>query len=150
MAPKRPTQRFRHAAVVGKPQAQGMRELLDEVAQFLVAEGLDVSLERATAQATGLDGYDVVDTAQLGRRCDVAVVVGGDGTMLGIARELARHDTPLVGINQGRLGFITDIPVDRFREALGPMMRGEFEEEHRAMLDASVWREGQCIFSACR
>jgi NAD+ kinase len=147
MAPKRPTPRFRHAAVVGKPQAQGMRELLDEVAQFLVAEGLDVSLERATAQATGLDSYDVVDLTQLGRQCDVAVVVGGDGTMLGIARELARHDTPLVGINQGRLGFITDIPVDRFREALGPMMRGEFEEEHRAMLDASVWRDGQCIFS---
>jgi NAD+ kinase len=147
MASKRPTPRFRHAAVVGKPQAQGMRELLDEVAQFLVAEGLDVSLERATAQATGLDSYDVVDLTQLGRQCDVAVVVGGDGTMLGIARELARHDTPLVGINQGRLGFITDIPVDRFREALGPMMRGEFEEEHRAMLDASVWRDGQCIFS---
>jgi NAD+ kinase len=147
MAPKRPSPRFRHAAVVGKPQAQGMRELLDEVAQFLVAEGLDVSLELATAQATGLDAYDVVDTTQLGRQCDVAVVVGGDGTMLGIARELARHDTPLVGINQGRLGFITDIPVDRFREALGPMMRGEFEEEHRAMLDASVWRDGQCIFS---
>lgn len=147
MAPKRPTPRFRHAAVVGKPQAQGMRELLDEVAQFLVAEGLDVSMELATAQATGLDAYDVVDTTQLGRQCDVAVVVGGDGTMLGIARELARHDTPLVGINQGRLGFITDIPVDRFREALGPMMRGEFEEEHRAMLDASVWRDGQCIFS---
>ena len=147
MPSQRPSPRFRHAAVVGKPQAQGMRELLDEVAQFLVAEGLDVSLELATAQATGLDAYDVVDTAQLGRHCDVAVVVGGDGTMLGIARELARHDTPLVGINQGRLGFITDIPVDRFREALGPMMRGEFEEEHRAMLDASVWREGQCIFS---
>ncbi len=147
MAPKRPTSRFRHAAVVGKPQAQGMRELLDEVAQFLVAEGLDVSLERATGEATGLDGYDAVDITQLGRQCDVAVVVGGDGTMLGIARELARHDTPLVGINQGRLGFITDIPVDRFREALGPMMRGEFEEEHRAMLDASVWRDGQCIFS---
>jgi NAD+ kinase len=147
MASKRPSPRFRHAAVVGKPQAQGMRELLDEVAQFLVQEGLDVSLERATAQATGLDGYDVVDLTQLGRQCDVAVVVGGDGTMLGIARELARHDTPLVGINQGRLGFITDIPVDRFREALGPMMGGEFEEEHRAMLDASVWRDGQCIFS---
>jgi NAD+ kinase len=77
----------------------------------------------------------------------VAVVVGGDGTMLGIARELARFDIPLVGINQGRLGFITDIPVDRFREALGPMMRGEFEEEHRTMLDAGVWRDGECIFS---
>ena len=147
MGKERPHQRFRHAAVVGKPQAQGMRELLDEVAHFLADEGLDVSLERATAQATGLAGFDALDAAELGRHCDVAVVVGGDGTMLGIARELARFDIPLVGINQGRLGFITDIPVDRFREALGPMMRGEYEEEHRAMLDAGVWRDGECIFS---
>ena len=147
MGKERPHQRFRHAAVVGKPQAQGMRELLDEVAHFLADEGLDVSLERATAQATGLAGFDALDAAELGRHCDVAVVVGGDGTMLGIARELARFDIPLVGINQGRLGFITDIPVDRFREALGPMMRGEFEEEHRTMLDAGVWRDGECIFS---
>jgi|JI10StandDraft_1071094.scaffolds.fasta_scaffold73761_2 NAD+ kinase len=147
MGKERPHQRFRHAAVVGKPQAQGMRELLDEVAQYLAGEGLDVSLERATAQATGLTGFDAIDAADLGRHCDVAVVVGGDGTMLGIARELARFDIPLVGINQGRLGFITDIPVDRFREALGPMMRGEFEEEHRTMLDAGVWRDGECIFS---
>jgi NAD+ kinase len=139
--------RFRHAAIVGKPQAQGNRELLDEVAQFLVREGLDVSLERATAQATGLAAYDVLDAAQLGRDCDVAVVVGGDGTMLGIARELARYDIPLIGINQGRLGFITDIPVERFREALAPMVAGEFEEEHRTMLDASVWRDGDRIFS---
>jgi NAD+ kinase len=139
--------RFRHAAIVGKPQAQGNRELLDEVAQFLVREGLDVSLERATAQATGLAAYPVLDAAQLGRDCDVAVVVGGDGTMLGIARELARYDIPLIGVNQGRLGFITDIPVERFREALAPMVAGEFEEEHRTMLDAGVWRDGERIFS---
>jgi NAD+ kinase len=139
--------RFRHAAIVGKPQAQGNRELLDEVAQFLVREGLDVSLERATALATGLAAYDVLDAAQLGQACDVAVVVGGDGTMLGIARELARFDIPLIGINQGRLGFITDIPVERFREALAPMVAGEFEEEHRTMLDAGVWRDGDRIFS---
>ena len=103
--------RFRHAAIVGKPQAQGMRELLGEVAHFLTREGLDVALESATAQATGLAGYDAIDAEQLGRHCDLAVVVGGDGTMLGIARELARFDIPLVGINQGRLGFITAIPV---------------------------------------
>jgi NAD+ kinase len=145
--PARSPQRFRHAAIVGKPQAQGMRELLDEVAQFLAREGMDVSLERATALATGLAGYDVVDAARLGRQCDVAVVVGGDGTMLGIARELARYDVPLVGINQGRLGFITDVPVGQFREALAPMMAGEYEEEQRSMLDASVWRDGECIFS---
>jgi len=103
--------RFRHAAIVGKHQALGMRELLDDLAQFLTREGLDVSLERTTASNTGLAGYDALSTAEMGAQCDVAVVVGGDGTMLGIARELARHDIPLIGINQGRLGFITDIPV---------------------------------------
>jgi NAD+ kinase len=142
-----PAQRFRHAAIVGKPQAQGMRELLDEVAQCLVQEGLTVALESATAEATGLTRYPSLDADRLGRQCDLAVVVGGDGTMLGIARELARYDIPMVGINQGRLGFITDIPVGQFREALAPIVAGDYEEEHRAMLDAGVWREGQCIFS---
>jgi NAD+ kinase len=141
-------QRFRHAAIVGKPQAQGTCELIEDVARFLAQQGLDVSLESATATATGITAYDSLDTAQLGQRCDLTVVVGGDGTMLGIARELAQFDMPLVGINQGRLGFITDIPVDRFKEALAPMVRGEFEEEHRAMLDASVWRDDACIFES--
>jgi len=137
---------FRHAAIVGKHQAQGMRELLDELAQFLIREGLEVSFERATAQNTGLTAYRALATAELGALCDLAVVVGGDGTMLGIARELARHDIPLVGINQGRLGFITDIPVGQFREALAPMVAGDYEEEHRSMLEGGVWRDGQRIF----
>jgi NAD+ kinase len=139
--------RFRHAVIVGKPQAQGMRELLEEVARFLVREGLEVAIERATAQATSMEDYDAVDAAQLGLRCDLAVVVGGDGTMLGIARELARFDIPLVGINQGRLGFITDIPVGQYQEALAPMLGGDYTEEHRSMLDAGVWRDEECIFS---
>jgi len=139
-------QRFRHAAIVGKHQAQGMRELLDELAQFLQREGLDVSFERATAENTGLTAYRALSTAEMGSSCDLVVVVGGDGTMLGIARELARHDIPLVGINQGRLGFITDIPVGQFREALAPMIAGDFEEEHRSMLEGGVWRNEVRIF----
>ena len=138
--------RFRHAAIVGKYQAQGMRALLDELARFLIAEGLTVSLERATADNTGLTDYNALTTADLGAQCDLAIVVGGDGTMLGIARELARHDLPLVGINQGRLGFITDIPVGQFRDALAPMIAGDYEEEHRTMLEGAVWRDGQRIF----
>ncbi len=137
---------FRHAAIVGKHQAQGMRALLDEVALFLIQAGLEVSFESTTAQYTGLTGYRAVDTAELGAKCDLAVVVGGDGTMLGIARELARHDIPLVGINQGRLGFITDIAVGQFREALAPMLGGDYEEEHRSMLEGGVWRDGVRIF----
>jgi NAD+ kinase len=139
-------QRFRHAAIVGKHQAQGMRELLDELAQFLQREGLDVSFERATAENTGLSTYRALSTAEIGSSCDLVVVVGGDGTMLGIARELARHDIPLVGINQGRLGFITDVPVGQFREALAPMIGGDYEEEHRSMLEGGVWRDEVRIF----
>ena len=139
--------RFRHAVIVGKHQAQGMRDLLDELAQLLVRRGLDVSFDRATALNTGLDArYSALDTDQMGTECDLAVVVGGDGTMLGIARELARHDIPLVGINQGRLGFITDVPVGQYRETLGAMLDGEFEEEHRSMLEGGVWRDGERIF----
>ena len=138
--------RFRHAAIVGKHQAQGMRELLDELAQFLTREGLDVSFERTTALSTGLAGYPALSAAEMGAQCDLAVVVGGDGTMLGIARELARHNIPLVGINQGRLGFITDIPVGQFREALAPMIGGDYEEEHRSMLEGGIWRDNERIF----
>ena len=61
---------------------------------------------------------------QIGARCDLAVVVGGDGTMLGFAREVAPFDLPLVGINQGRLGFITDVTIGQFRDALAPMIAG--------------------------
>jgi NAD+ kinase len=138
--------RFRHAAIVGKHQAQGMRELLDELAQFLTRLGLDVSFENATAENTGLTGYGALSNAEMGAQCDLAVVAGGDGTMLGIARELARHNIPLVGINQGRLGFITDIPVGQFREALAPMIAGDYEEESRTMLEGGVWRDGARIF----
>ena len=138
--------RFRHAAIVGKYQARGILPVLEDVAHFLVEKGLEVSFDLDTATATGVTHYEALTPAQMGSRCDLAVVVGGDGTMLGIARELARHDLPLVGINQGRLGFITDVPIDRFRDLLGPMLEGDFEEEHRSMLDGSVWRDGERIF----
>src|SRR5689334_3247080 len=98
----RMSRRFRHAALVGKYHAQGMRDGLEEIAQFLVRQGLHVSLERETALNTGITGYEPLTPGELGRLCDIAIVVGGDGTMLGIARQLARYGTPLVGINQGR------------------------------------------------
>ena len=140
------TSRFRHAALVGKYQAQGIRGALEEIARFLVHQGLEVSLEKQTALNTGIDDFGALTADELGRDCDLAVVVGGDGTMLGIARQLARFGTPLVGINQGRLGFITDVNVGQFALALAPMIAGDYEEEHRTMLEGGVWRDGAQIF----
>ena len=127
--------RFRHAALVGKFNAEGIREELESVAAFLVAKGLAVTLEEDTALKTGIEGHPRLPAAALGKACDIAIVVGGDGTMLAIARQLARHDTPLVGINLGRLGFITDIGLGDFETALAPILAGEYDEEERTMLE---------------
>ena len=141
-----PAARFRHAALVGKYQARGIRDLLEDIAHFLVRQRLDVSIETETALNTGMGDYPVLTPEELGRQCDLAIVVGGDGTMLGIARQLARHNLPLVGINQGRLGFITDIAAGTFAEALAPIIVGDYEIEHRTMLEGGVWRDGESIF----
>jgi len=138
--------RFRHAALVGKYQARGIQGPLEEIAQFLVRQGLEVSLERDTALNTGLTDYNALTHAEMGRECDLAIVVGGDGTMLGSARQLAQFGLPLVGINQGRLGFITDVPIGHFADALAPMIAGDYEEERRTMLEGGVWRDERLIF----
>jgi NAD+ kinase len=140
--------RFAHVAIVGKYQAPGSRDVVEEVAHFLHDQGCDVSLERETALNTGMTHYPALDVPAMGTTCDLALVVGGDGTMLGIGRQLARYGVPLVGINQGRLGFITDIPLDQYPEKLNAILHGEYEEDSRSLMAASVWRDGRCVFEA--
>ena len=135
-----PPCRFRHAALVGKYQARGIRAVLEDVAHLLVRAGLDVSLEAETALNTGMTDYPALSIKEIGQQCDVAVVLGGDGTMLAIARELARFNIPLIGINQGRLGFITDIQLKDVATALPLILSGQYEEEHRVMLEGAVLR----------
>jgi NAD+ kinase len=132
--------RFRHAALVGKYHARGIRPVLEDVAHILARAGVDVSLELETANNTGMTDYPALSMAEIGKQCDVAVVVGGDGTMLAIARELAPFDIPLIGINQGRLGFITDIQHKDMATAIPSILNGQYEEEQRAMLEGHVLR----------
>lgn len=139
---------FRHVALIGKYQAQGSRSALESIALFLSSQGCDVSIEQDTASNTGLTQYPILDVAGIGANCDLALVVGGDGTMLGIGRLLAQFGVPLIGINQGRLGFITDIAFEDFQTVLGPMLRGEFEEDRRWMMRAKVVRDGHCVFTS--
>ncbi len=139
---------FPHVALVGKYHASGSRQALEDVAAFLVEQGCSVALEQDSAASTGITQYPALSAAQIGAQCALAVVVGGDGTMLGMGRQLARYGVPLIGINQGRVGFITDIPIDDFRDAVAPMLRGEFEEDHRSLMHAQVVRDGVCVFDA--
>lgn len=143
--------RFRHVALIGKYHAANagvQRTALEDIAHFLAGEGCEVALERDTAQVSGIGHYQALDVRAIGEQCDLGLVVGGDGTMLGIGRQLAQYGVPLIGINHGRLGFITDIPLEGYRTTLTPMLRGEYEEDHRSLMHARVWRDGHCVFDA--
>jgi NAD+ kinase len=142
------TSQFRHVALIGKYHAQGSRSALKSIAQFINQHGCEVAVEKDTASNTGLADYPILDVAGIGTQCDLALVMGGDGTMLGFGRLLAKFGIPLIGINQGRLGFITDIALEDYQQALEPMLRGEFEEDRRWMMEACVMRGGQCVFKA--
>ncbi|NNU44374.1 NAD kinase [Ramlibacter montanisoli] len=146
---------FRQVALIGKYHAAvapalaaSMRAVLEDIAQFLTTQGCEVVVERDTAAVAGMSGRPTADVATIGTQCDLGLVVGGDGTMLGIGRQLARHGVPLIGINQGRLGFITDIPLDAYRTVLPPMLAGEYEEDHRTLMHARVVRDGNTVFDA--
>jgi len=146
---------FRHVALIGKyhaslsgKQSDAMRQVLEEIAEYLAVQGCEVMLEGETANNAGIGGYPLVDVPEIGTRCDLGLVVGGDGTMLGIGRQLAPFGVPLIGINQGRLGFITDISLEEFRGTLAPILRGEYEEDRRSLMHARVMRDGACVFDA--
>jgi NAD+ kinase len=146
---------FRQVALFGKypsaispAAAASGRAALEDIANFLGGQGCEVVLEHDTAAHAGMVGYTTMDVPTIGAQCDLGLVVGGDGTMLGIGRQLARHGVPLIGINQGRLGFITDIPQEQFRTVLPAMLRGEFEEDDRTLMHAKVMRDGHCVFDA--
>ena len=146
---------FRYVALFGKYAAPGTyaanassRQVLEEIAQFLTRQGCEVVVDAETVANTGLTGYPALDIATIGQRCDLGLVVGGDGTMLGIGRQLARYGVALMGINQGRLGFITDIPIESYAATLLPMLQGTFEEDHRSLMHAQVMRAGVCVFDA--
>jgi NAD+ kinase len=147
---------FRNVALIGKYQApanagagSSSRQALENIAQFLAGQGVDVVVEQETVNNTGMSHhYTAMDVAAIGKHCDLALVVGGDGTMLGFGRQLARYGVPLIGINQGRLGFITDIPLENYQATLAPMLRGEYEEDQRSLMHAKVMRDGHCVFDA--
>ena len=147
--------KFSRVALIGKYQtaapgtlAEESRKVLEDIAAFLSQQGCEVVLEKDTATNTGIRAFDVLNVDAIGEGCDLGLVVGGDGTMLGIGRQLARHGVPLIGINQGRLGFITDIALHTYRETLVPMLQGAYEEDHRSLMHAKVMRGSDCVFEA--
>lgn len=138
---------FKTVAIIGRYQDTGLDAPLRQLADMLLATGCKVLMEADTARNTGITEYTAATYAEIGQQADLAVIMGGDGTMLGAARLLAQSDVPLIGINHGRLGFITDIPLHSATDALASVMHGHYDAEERVMLEGRVVRGTDTLFS---
>lgn len=140
---------FRNIGIIGRLNSNKVIETVKRLTRYLVAEGYHVILDERIADVIPGHGMQVCSVSMLGEVCDLVIVVGGDGSLLGAARALAKYNTPVLGINRGRLGFLTDIsPDDTMLEAVQSVLDGEYLVERRFLLDAEVKRDGNPIGSA--
>ena len=135
---------FEVIAIIGKPRDQQAIATHKELYTWLQSEGYKVYIDdRLSEILDDIPSDDFASLIQLGRIADLAIVVGGDGNMLGAARVLSRFDISVIGVNRGNLGFLTDLNPEDFQTALSAVLNGEFIEEERFLLEAEVHRHGQ-------
>src|SRR5258706_1648242 len=133
---------FQRVALIGKLRSPEIAASLNALRQLLTERGREVLIEKETAAGLGVAGaaYETI-----GKRGELAIVVGGDGTMLAAARNLVRSHVPLTGVNQGRVGFMTDIGNDDLRAGIGNILEGRYTLEERALLDAEIARGSEVV-----
>lgn len=134
---------FKHIGVIGRMGSVKVVETLRRLKSYLVSNDYQVILEADTASMLPGHGLQVASKKLIGEICDLAIVVGGDGSLLGAARDLSKSSIPILGINRGRLGFLTDISPDDLEQRLSRVLEGEYIEEKRFLLDAHVKRNGE-------
>lgn len=139
---------FNIVALIGKYKTPGIAEPLLRLAKFLAEQGVSVAVDSLTAEHLGQHNFQVYQLAEMQGKVDLAIVMGGDGTMLNIARTLSPFGIPLIGVNQGRLGFLTDLSLDSMKRTLTAMLRGEYVTEKRMLLSVRVMRNAEEVCHA--
>jgi NAD+ kinase len=139
---------FKTVAIVGKSDAASLPDILDQIAAVLRGRGIALLMDPATAGASRVRPDAVAEIAALPAKADLAIVVGGDGSLIACARVMAEHGVPLVGVNLGRLGFLTDIPADGAAAAIEAVLAGEFTPESRMLLAGTARRGDRTLLTA--
>lgn len=134
---------FGAIGLIGKFGDPGIGPTIDALGRFLIEHQCRVLLDESTAAVLPNHGLETASRLEIGERCGLAIVVGGDGTLLNAARSLVNHGIPLLGINLGRLGFLVDISPEDLMNRLGEILAGEYQEEQRIMLHSTVHHEGE-------
>lgn len=138
---------FRHIGIVTRPQTPHVESVLHELIGFLNQQNLDIYLDNEAVDEGIINEEDltycrITEKDQLGRQCDLVIVLGGDGTFLSVARKLAPFRVPMIGVNQGHLGFLTQVPRDKMLKEINGMLTGKYLPEERILLETSLWRDG--------
>ena len=128
---------FQHIALIAKPDDnERLRPTLQSLQQFLLDRNINFSFDQRAAEVLGHG--EVMQLAELAQRADLAIVIGGDGTLLASARDLVDAGIPLLGINLGRLGFLVDISPDDMLQTVGAVLDGHYEEDTRFLLSCTI------------
>lgn len=143
------SQLFKTIALIGRYNSPEIGDSLLRLAKFLIEQKFVVLVERQTAECIGVTDYPLADLPEIGEKADLAVVLGGDGTMLNVARSLYTFGVPLVGVNQGHLGFLTDVSADSMLETMAEILAGDYLSEARFLLNITVRRHGKAVYEAC-
>ncbi len=138
---------FKRIGLISRKGNQAVVETLSALMEFLRARGSEVIVESDTYSLLDnlLPHIRVCDRESLGQYCDLVIVVGGDGSMLGAARALSTQSIPVLGINRGSLGFLTDISPDEIETRVGEVLSGRYTLEERFLLDAEIVRGAAVI-----
>ena len=136
---------FSRVGLLVKVNDESVSTTINEVIERMDALSIETVLSHSTK---GLVEGDTVPTSEIGKTCDLAIVIGGDGTLLHAARELVDYDVPIVGVNRGRLGFLVDVAPNNGLDNLEAIINGQYLEEERIMLHTRILREGECVETA--
>ena len=137
---------YENIAVYIKP-TRIIVEPLERLVKLLSRLSVNAVYEDRAWQSLGCpEGIQHLPRTELASFGDIALVLGGDGSMLGVARVVAPYRKPIIGINTGRLGFITDVVVDDMERLLPELLAGNFERDRRYLLEGTVSRNGRPVF----
>ncbi len=139
---------FKRVALITNSNAKNVAETLNRLIVYLQSNKTDFVLDESSAALAEQPGLPCMNDDEFDTDCDLAIAIGGDGTMLKAAHLACLHEIPLLGINRGRLGFLADIPADAIEAHLNPIFAGTFVEDERFLLHVEVIREDQFLLTS--